>query len=162
MNQHNEARTEYLLVTLRMAERLVLPAAGMPQHYPYFDRLNGYHDRNGGTTAAARVTEAMNQGIITADEAMDLEMASLITSGRTDDHRADTVFGVEIQTSPLATEAALRRASILRRVLPSIPVRAMVITASTDEHTYDHAHNHHVPFIEFNPGGEFTVPTRQH
>ena len=105
MNEYHEPAKTYLLTVVRMAKRLILPAAGMPHHHPYFDRLNGYDNNNGGSTAATRITEAVSQGIITVNEAMDLEMASLITSGQTDGHQADTVFQVALQASPSPPKA---------------------------------------------------------
>lgn len=79
MNSHDQSQEDhYLQTVLRMAERLILPEQGLEGHYPHFDRIQGYHRQ----ATASLADQHIKDGRISRQEAMDLAMASMLTSGR--------------------------------------------------------------------------------
>ena len=151
MNSHDQAQEDhYLLTVVRMAERLIFPEHGLEGHYPYFDRIQGYHRQASASHADQRIQE----GRISRQEAMDLELASLLTSGRTGGSRADGAAEVQLRAAPADVSRARRRAALLQRLL-DVPATPLVITAYASSQLRAEAEPLQVRIIVFNPAGEF-------
>ena len=123
----------------------------MQGRYPYFDRNNGYDS----AYTKDKVKDAVARGTITREETMDLEMTSMMTSGRSNDHRADAVVETRVRARPANVLKTLRRAEILRRVLGRIPVKCIVITTEPERHAAEMAEAQGVQIVTFNPREEF-------
>lgn len=85
---------------------------------------------------------------------MDLELASMLTSGRTGGSRADGAAEVRLRAAPADAIRARRRAALLERLL-GVPTMALVITANASRHLRAEAKALEVRIIVFNPAGEF-------
>ena len=143
---------EYLYIVRRTAERLIFPAHGLAGHYPHFDRING-HEKN--SSVENSIAAAAQAGKISWDEAMDLELASMITSGKTNGHREEGAMEVRLAAGPQDIEAAQRRAGTLQQVMGAVPVTATVITAHASGELRHQARDAGVRLLVFNPQGEF-------
>lgn len=153
--RHDPEETLYLQTVLRMAERLILPAAGLPGHYPYKNRLqqppaHGEQPHH----VNQKMDEALQKGRVTPDQLMDLEMACLRTSGQTDGHRREHIVETAVRAQPEDIDNAKRRAQIMADAT-GFEVKPMVITATLGHHTEERADQEGVTLIIFNPGKEF-------
>ena len=151
MNSRDQAQEDhYLQTVVRMAERLILPEHALEGHYPYFDRIQGHHRPASATLADQRIKE----GRLSWQEAMDLELASMFTSGRTGGRRAEGLAEVRLRAAPSDAIRAQRRASLLERLL-GVTTMPLVITAQASRHLRAEAEALKVRIIVFNPAGEF-------
>lgn len=149
-------RRTYQADAARLLTRLILPSHGIHDHHAYFNQHTGYELQNSRPAPTANlIIAAVKEGTISHEEAMDLELCSLMASSPNPTSREELVVQTTLQATPADVQKAARRAAILQRALNALSVTPIVITARAKEHTRREAESMNVKLIIFNPNGEY-------